>query len=89
VSRVRRSDGDHDGPPWQIGLRGEEMMAPKQWTAADEERLRELLLQNETPSEIANALGRSASSVKSKAHALGMTIARLGKRNRGSLSKWG
>jgi hypothetical protein len=47
------------------------------WTEDEEERLRHLRLQNELPGEIAKVLGRTVSSVKSKAHALGITIARF------------
>jgi DNA-directed RNA polymerase specialized sigma24 family protein len=46
-----------------------EIKVPKGWTKEEEERLRQLFLQNETPNEIANVLGRSVSAVKAKAHA--------------------
>lgn len=48
------------------------------WTEEEKERLRQMFLQHKFPDEIAEALGRTSSSVKSKAHALGITIARLG-----------
>jgi len=58
------------------------------WTKEQGERLRQLFLQNELPGEIAKVLGRTISSVKSKAHALGITIARFGSRRRPGLSRW-
>jgi hypothetical protein len=66
-----------------------EIEAPKQWTKEEEERLRQLFLQNETPNEIAHVLGRSVSAVKAKAHALGMTSAQLGNRIRRGVARWG
>jgi hypothetical protein len=65
------------------------MKTLKQWTKEEEERLRQLFVQNKMPAEIAQSLGRSVSAVKSKAHALGITIARLGNRRRSNLSRWG
>jgi hypothetical protein len=50
------------------------------WTREEEERLQRLFLQHALPAEIAKELGRTVSSVKSKAHALGLTIARFGNR---------
>jgi hypothetical protein len=64
------------------------MKTPKQWTKEEEERLQQLFVQNKMPAEIAQTLGGSVSAVKSKAHALGITIARLGNRRRSSLSRW-
>jgi DNA-directed RNA polymerase specialized sigma24 family protein len=58
------------------------------WTQEEEERLRQLVLANTTPFEIAEALGRTVSAVKARAHSLGLTTARLGNKRRG-LSKWG
>ena len=52
------------------------------WTKEEEERLRQLFLQHAVPGEIAQVLGRTVSAVKSKAHALGITIARFGNRRR-------
>jgi hypothetical protein len=58
------------------------------WTKDEEERLRKLLLENGRPDEIATELSRSASAVKSKAHALRLTVAPIGNFRRGRLSKW-
>jgi hypothetical protein len=58
------------------------------WTDDDEERLRQLVLANTPPFQIAEALGRTVSAVKARAHSLGITLAILGFRRRG-LSKWG
>jgi hypothetical protein len=58
------------------------------WSQDEEERLRRLVLANTTPFEIAEALGRTVSAVKSKAHALDLTLARLGNRRK-TLAKWG
>ena len=66
-------------------------MAPNnndRWTTEEEERLRQLIIVNITPFEIAEALGRTVSAVKAKAHSLGLTTARFGISRR-SLSKWG
>jgi hypothetical protein len=59
------------------------------WTKDEEERLQQLFLQHALPDEIAKELGRTVSAVKSKAHALGITIARFGNRSRTGLSRWG
>jgi len=60
------------------------------WTKDEEERLQQLFLQHALPAEIAKELGRTTSSVRSKAHALGLTIARFGSRTRPlGLSRWG
>lgn len=58
------------------------------WTKEDEERLRQLVLANAPPFEIAITLGRTVSAVKARAHSLGLTIARFGIRRRG-LARWG
>lgn len=58
------------------------------WTPEEEERLRHLMQASATPFEIAEALGRSVSAVKAKAHSLGITTARFGIRRK-ALSKWG
>ena len=61
-----------------------------EWTKGEEARLRQLLIEkNARPDEIAKDLHRSVSAVKSKAHAMGMTIALLGNRRRPGLSRWG
>jgi len=59
------------------------------WTRDEEERLRQLLQANARPDEIAKALNRSAAAVKSKAHAMGLTVAQIGNFRRRRLSKWG
>jgi hypothetical protein len=48
------------------------------WTKEEEERLRKFLQGNAKSDEIAKALNRSASAVKSKAHAMGLTVAQIG-----------
>lgn len=58
------------------------------WTPEEDERLRQLLFTNTPPSEIAVTLGRTVPAVKSRAHSLGITLARLGNRRR-SQSRWG
>ena len=58
------------------------------WTKEEEERLRKLLQRNARTDEIAKDLSRSASAVKSKAHAMGLTVAQIGNFRR-RLSKWG
>jgi hypothetical protein len=57
------------------------------WTKEEEERLRNLLQKNARPAEIAKDLSRSASAVKSKAHAMGLTVAQIGNFRRRRLSK--
>jgi hypothetical protein len=59
------------------------------WTRDEEERLRQLLQGNARPDEIAKLLSRSASAVKSKAHAMGLTVAQIGSQRRRGLSRWG
>jgi len=58
------------------------------WTEDDEEQLRQLVLANAPPYEIAVTLGRTVAAVKARAHSLGLTIARFGIRRRG-LARWG
>src|SRR3981189_3260746 len=58
------------------------------WTREEEEPPQQLFLQHPLPAEIAKELGRTVSSVKSKAHALGLTIARFGNRRLPGLSRW-
>jgi hypothetical protein len=58
------------------------------WNSEDDERLRHLVFSNSPPFEIAKALGRTVPSVKARAHALGLTLARFGNRRK-TLSKWG
>ncbi len=57
------------------------------WTREKEERLRKLLQGNARPDEIAKDLSRSISAVKSKAHAMGLTVAQVGNFRR-RLSRW-
>jgi hypothetical protein len=57
------------------------------WTKEEEDRLRKLLHGNARPDEIAQDLQRSVSAVKSKAHAMGLTVAQIGNFRR-RLSKW-
>ena len=52
----------------------------KKWTSEDDELLRNLVLANVSPFDIAAQLGRSVSIVKARAHCLGMTFRRLGTR---------
>jgi hypothetical protein len=56
------------------------------WTRDEEERLRQLLQENARPDEIAKDLCRSTSAVKSKAHAIGLTVAQIGNFRRQRLS---
>jgi hypothetical protein len=58
------------------------------WTRSEEDRLRKLLQRNVRPDEIAKDLNRSAAAVKSKAHAMGLTVAQIGNFRRRRLSKW-
>jgi hypothetical protein len=58
------------------------------WNQEDDERLRHLVFSNTAPFEIAEALGRTVSAVKARAHSLGLTLARFGIR-RNALSRWG
>ena len=57
------------------------------WTKVEEERLRQLIRGNARPDEIAKVLSRSTSAVKSKAYAMGMTVAQVGNFRRHGLSK--
>ena len=50
----------------------------KKWTRQEDELLRELMLANVAPFDIAAELGRSVSTVKARAHCLGITRRRLG-----------
>jgi hypothetical protein len=58
------------------------------WTLEEDNLLRSLVLANATAFDIANKVNRTESAVKSRAHHLGITLARLGNRRRHS-SKWG
>jgi len=46
----------------------------KKWTHQEDELLRELMLANIAPFDIAAELGRSVSTVKARAHCLGITL---------------
>jgi hypothetical protein len=59
------------------------------WTKDEEDRLQQMFLQHAHPDEIAKELRRSVSAVRSKAHALGITIARFGNLRRPGISRWG
>jgi hypothetical protein len=50
----------------------------KKWTPDEDELLRNLVLANVSPFDIAAQLGRSVSTVKARAHCLGMTLRRSG-----------
>jgi hypothetical protein len=50
----------------------------KKWTPEEDEFLRNLVLANVSPFDIAAQLGRSVSTVKARAHCLGITFRRLG-----------
>jgi hypothetical protein len=50
----------------------------KKWTSEDDELLRSLALANVSPIDIAAKLGRSVSTVKARAHCLGIILPRLG-----------
>ena len=73
----------------ELGLRGKRMKRVYLWTKDEEERLKQMFLQHALPDEIAKELGRTVSAVKSKAHALGITIGRFRNRRRLGLSRWG
>jgi hypothetical protein len=57
-------------------------------TKEEEERLRQLVLANMPPFDIAVSLGRTVSAINAKSHALGLTIARAGIEDVG-YRKWG
>jgi hypothetical protein len=50
----------------------------KKWTPEDDEFLRNLVLADVSPFDIAAQLGRSVSTVKGRAHCLGITLRRSG-----------
>jgi hypothetical protein len=58
------------------------------WTDDEKETLRQLLMANRPPNEIAFELGRTVSAVYAKSHELGLPTAQAGVKKR-SLSKWG
>jgi hypothetical protein len=75
------SGGEHFGAvTYRAGAEGEGKMTDrnsyKKWTSEDDELLRNLVLANFSPFDIAAKLGRSVSTVKARAHCLGMTLRR-------------
>jgi hypothetical protein len=66
----------------KIGPKGKGEMTDrnsyKKWTPEDDELLRNLVLANVSPFDIAAKLGRSVSTVKARAHCLGTTLRRPG-----------
>jgi DNA-binding NarL/FixJ family response regulator len=69
-------------PPGRARAEGEGEMTDrnsyKKWTSEEDELLRNLVLANVSPFDIAAELGRSVSTVKVRAHCLGITLRRLG-----------
>jgi hypothetical protein len=59
----------------------------KQWSAEEDERLRELALSSATAAEIAEELNRTVSGTKARAYILNIALRRFRVRRRG-LSKW-
>jgi hypothetical protein len=60
----------------------------KQWSAEEDERLRELAVSGATPSEIAAKLNRTEAATKARAYTLRVGLQRFRARRR-DLSKWG
>jgi Myb-like DNA-binding protein len=60
----------------------------KQWSAEEDDRLRELAALGATPFEIARRLNRSETAIKARAYTLRLGLQRFRVRRRG-LSKWG
>jgi len=60
----------------------------KQWSAEEDERLRELAVSSATPFEIAKKLNRTESATKARAYALRAGLRRF-RAMRRDLSKWG
>jgi hypothetical protein len=60
----------------------------KQWSAEEDERLRELAVSSATAAEIAEELNRTVSGTKARAYILHIGLRRFTVRRRG-LSKWG
>jgi hypothetical protein len=50
----------------------------KKWTPEEDELLRNLVLLNVAPFDVAAKLGRSVATVKARAHFLGIMLRRLG-----------
>jgi len=48
----------------------------KAWTSAEDERLLQLVISNASLSDIAEDLGRTASAVRARAHALRLALGR-------------
>ncbi len=60
----------------------------KPWTADEDDRLRQLVLSGAAIDQIVEGLDRTESSVRARAHLLGVTLRRFGSKRRG-LSRWG
>ena len=60
----------------------------KQWSAQEDERLRELAVSSATPSEIAAKLNRTEAATKARAYMLRVALRRFGA-GRHDLWKWG
>src|SRR5260370_27200677 len=60
----------------------------KQWSAKEDERLRELAVSSATLSEIAEKLNRTKSATQARAYTLRVGLRRF-RTQRRSLSKWG
>jgi hypothetical protein len=60
----------------------------KPWTVEEDERLRQLVVSSAPLTEIAERLDRTESSVRARAHFLGVIVRRFGAKRRG-LSRWG
>ena len=60
----------------------------KQWSAQEDERLRELAVLGATPFEIAAKLNRTGAATKARAHVLRVALRRFRAKRR-DLSKWG
>jgi hypothetical protein len=60
----------------------------KPWTAEEDERLQQLVLSGAAVDQIVERLDRTESSVRARAHLLGVTLRRFGAKRRG-MSRWG
>jgi hypothetical protein len=58
------------------GHRNEANNNSKAWTSAEDERLRQLVISNASLSDIAEDLGRTASAVRARAHAMRIALGR-------------
>jgi hypothetical protein len=76
-----------------LGLKAQEMTATaknsgRQWSAEEDERLRELAVSGATLAEIAEKLNRTESAIKARGYILRVGLRRFKPRRR-DLSKWG